>query len=78
MNPNFQAQDNRFGSMTVGEGSEFNVAVTSCHKAHPEIPIYLLTNALYLDPDVLPLIYKVLILLSLIPVQYIKVTLYCI
>lgn len=52
--------DQRFGiTDTVGEGNEFNVAVKSVHDAHPELPIYLITNAKYLDSETMKLIYRI-------------------
>lgn len=52
--------DSRFGVInTVGKGNEFNIAVRSCYEAHPEIPIYLFTNAQYLHPDTLSMLHAV-------------------
>lgn len=44
---------------TVGEGFEFDVAVLSCFEAHPEIPIYLFTNAKLLDRKTHSMIHRV-------------------
>ena len=54
-----RGQDDRFVSTTVGNGNEFKVAVLSCHAAHPELPMYLLTNVRYLDPVIRALLHKV-------------------
>lgn len=51
-------QDGRFHD-TVGTGNEFKVAVKSCHEAHPEIPIYLITNAKVLDRETRGLLHRV-------------------
>jgi hypothetical protein len=50
--------DGRFHK-TVGTGNEFKVAVKSCHDAHPELPIYLITNAQQLDRETRALIHRV-------------------
>jgi len=51
-------RDGRFHE-TVGTGNEFKVAVKSCHDAHPELPIYLITNAKELDRETRGLIHRV-------------------
>ena len=52
--------EGRFGEVdTVGRGNEFNVAVKSCHDAHPDIPMYLITNVKYLDANISKLLHRV-------------------
>ena len=43
--------DYRWGLATVGAGNEFYASVLSVHRAHPNIPIYLFTNAKDKDID---------------------------
>ena len=51
-------KDGRFHE-TVGTGNEFKVAVKSCHEAHPELPMYLITNAKVLDASTRKLLHRV-------------------
>lgn len=51
--------DHRFDIPQIGEGNEFNIAVLSCYQHHPDIPIYLFTNAKYINRRTRQMIYRI-------------------
>eukprot|EP00607_Mallomonas_marina_P009850 CAMPEP_0182419372 /NCGR_PEP_ID=MMETSP1167-20130531/3834_1 /TAXON_ID=2988 /ORGANISM="Mallomonas Sp, Strain CCMP3275" /LENGTH=572 /DNA_ID=CAMNT_0024594261 /DNA_START=114 /DNA_END=1832 /DNA_ORIENTATION=- len=44
--------DHRWGSASIGNGNEFKVAVLSLKNSHPDLPVYVFTNAREIDPEI--------------------------